>query len=139
MDINKQPGIEFNGIILVRESFWRDKNLKENIKFDIEFDFNIAKTPDSIDFNLSMTTKCKGLNENDEKEVIKLEVEFVGLFQYISGQENMNSDDFIKNSAPAIMFPYIREHISMITQKAGITPFYLAPINFIALLRNTDI
>lgn len=36
------------------------------------------------------------------------------------------------------MFPYIREHISTVTQKAGIKPVLLAPINVLAMLRETE-
>ncbi|XZK49641.1 protein-export chaperone SecB (plasmid) [Clostridium perfringens] len=34
------------------------------------------------------------------------------------------------------MFPYIREHITSVTQKAGIQPIVLPPINIRALLNN---
>ncbi|MGI6649727.1 MAG: protein-export chaperone SecB [Bacillota bacterium] len=33
------------------------------------------------------------------------------------------------------MFPYIREHISTVTQKAGVKPVLLAPINVLAIRR----
>ena len=38
--------------------------------------------------------------------------------------------------SPALMFPYIREHISAVTQKAGVKPVLLAPVNVLAMLKD---
>ncbi|WP_372997002.1 protein-export chaperone SecB [Lutispora sp.] len=136
MDINKQPGIKVNGIILVSEKFSREPDISSDLKTTVDFDINLNKIENTDKFNVILTTSVKGMSE--EKEVFNLECTFVGLFNYINGEENMEMDDFAKHNAPAIMFPYIREHISSITQKSGIKPIYLAPINVVALLSEKE-
>jgi preprotein translocase subunit SecB len=42
-------------------------------------------------------------------------------------------DQFAKANGPAIMFPFLREHLASITLKAGISPILLPSVNFIRL------
>lgn len=135
MDINQQPGINFKGIILTKEQFWRDIIIPKDVEIQINFNINQIKNENQKDFNVELTTN---LNCTKEKKcVANLECTFVGIFEYINGHENMDMDDFVKYNAPALMFPYIREHVSTTTQKAGMTPIYLAPINVVALINTT--
>jgi len=50
----------------------------------------------------------------------------------------MNMERFMENHAPALMFPYIREHIAMVTQKAGVKPVLLPPVNIFALMETIE-
>lgn len=47
----------------------------------------------------------------------------------------MNIDEYLKNNAPTLMFPYVREHVSAITIKAGMKPILIPPLNMRALLK----
>ncbi|MDB5032656.1 protein-export chaperone SecB [Mucilaginibacter sp.] len=42
-------------------------------------------------------------------------------------------DQFAVANGPAIMFPFLREHLASITLKAGISPILLPSVNFIRL------
>ncbi|HLR35138.1 MAG TPA: protein-export chaperone SecB [Tissierellales bacterium] len=132
MDKNKQPGISFDGIILVAEEFWRDFDVPE----DGDLDFSIEAANSKIDenYNVELETNLRIIKDDEEK--LKLQSKFVGLFSTIDGEENMDIDEYIENNAPALMFPYVREHISAITTKSGINPIFLPPINFVTLLKN---
>jgi len=132
MDLKKQPGISFNNIMLVKEKFNRDFNVPKNPEIKIDLKTNSIKdNNDSNKFQTEMTVILILTSEN--KEVLTLESTFIGLFSIVSGQENMSFEEFSSINAPALMFPYIREHITAITQKSGIKPVILQPINFIAL------
>jgi preprotein translocase subunit SecB len=50
----------------------------------------------------------------------------------------MSFEEFTSINAPALIFPYIREHITAITQKAGIKPIIIQPINFVALAKERE-
>jgi preprotein translocase subunit SecB len=135
MDKSKQPGISFDNIMLVKESFWRDFVVPAKSKVELDVKHNWNGSEGKYVSELLTTLKLIA----DEKEVLKLESTFVGLFSIINGHENMNIEDYIKNNSPALMLPYIREHISCITQKAGIRPVLLPPINIVALIKtNTE-
>ncbi len=38
MDKAKQPGISFDGIILVEEKFWRDYAIPQDVKLDLKIE-----------------------------------------------------------------------------------------------------
>jgi preprotein translocase subunit SecB len=134
MDKDKQPGIRFDSIMLVKEEFLREPNVPE----EAVPDFNIGMGWSNQDNNyiVEINTTLKLIYEG--KETLKLDNTFVGIFSVIESSENMNLEDFIKNNSAAIMFPYIREHISSVTQKSGVKPVLLPPINIIALLKKSD-
>ena len=132
MDINKQPGINFKGIILAEERFWRLPNAPIDSSVNVQFEFSAQKNETNGNYYAELKTILKMLHERNE--VLSLECTFVGIFSYIKREENINMDDFIKYNCPALMLPYVREHISSVTLKAGMKPVLLAPINIIALL-----
>ena len=132
MDKSKQPGISFEGIILAKEKFWRDYTVPEEAVSDISISvkYNNEENNWATEFLFSLRLVYQ------EKDVLTLECVFVGFFSIIEGEENMDIERFVKNNSPALMFPYIREHVSTITQKAGIKPVLLAPVNVIAMLED---
>lgn len=130
MDKTKQPGIRFDGIILVEEKFWRDYVIPEDTKLDLKIESGSSKLDNS--YNIELKSILRLIKE--DKEALILESKFIGFFSVIEGDENMDIDEYIKNNAPALMFPYIREHISAITIKAGMKPILVPPLNMKALL-----
>lgn len=135
MDMNKQPGILIKGIILASENFSREPILPTEILTNVNFDFKLNIS--DIDSNLEVTTTLKGTK--DDIEYFSLNFMMVGIFSTIEGQENLEMESFLKHNAPAIIFPYIREHVSTITQKAGMPSVILAPINLGALLNQSEL
>lgn len=134
MDKSKQPGISFDSIMLVKESFWRDYVVPENSKLD--FQIGMGWNHEDGEYFVELDTILTLIYE--EKEVLKLESTFVGVFSLIEERQNMDIQEYIKNYSPGLMFPYIREHISNITQKSGSKPILLPPINVIALINQSE-
>ncbi len=129
MDKDKQPGINYDGIILVEEKFWRDYEVPDGS--EIKFDINVSKNNIGREYNVEIESILKLIYE--DKEVLSIESTFVGFFSVIEGKENMDIESFIKYNAVSFMIPYIREHISSITMKSGINPILLPPMNIYAL------
>lgn len=130
MDKTKQPGINFDGIILTEEKFWRDYSIPEDLSIDLEF-----QSSNSIEDNkatVEVFTNFKLVD--DTQEFLTLDLKFVGFFSTIEDEENMNIEKFIKDNSLALMYPYIREHITNITSKTGIKPVILPPINLRAII-----
>lgn len=120
-------------IVLVESSFKRavhidfsNKNLKNNIDIDIQ---------NSINDNILGVTVTLKFNTLIEKEIlISSEIKMAGNFEF-SKNTNVPLDDFGNINAPAIIFPFIREHLSNTSMKAGIQPILLPPINFVDLAK----
>jgi preprotein translocase subunit SecB len=144
MDMSKQPGINILAIILLKESFYRVKAMPKAVDVNIEFNSVHEKVADSDNTQLIIKTKLVGksseiIKETNDNIAYVLEFDYVGVFTILPGEENMPMDEFIINNAAAIMIPYIREHISSITQKASIGTIYLKPINVVALLNKNKL
>jgi len=137
MDLSKQPGIVFESILLVEEEFWRDRVIPENLNVILSINIESGKMESRCSLLLECNLKLMS-EETDAVEVCRLRARFMGYFIQTPGQENMEIDDFLKYNAPALMFPYVREHISTITQKAGLKPVYLPPMNWHAALLTSN-
>lgn len=113
-------------------SFSREKlNIDDNLK--IFFDHEIRKNNNDTDVVLSVLI-------NDENNALKLSVELVGTFAF-SNSENVNKnlyDNLINKNAIAILFPYLRSQVTLITSQPNMTPIILPPININTLLKNDD-
>lgn len=130
MDKTKQPGINFDGIILVEEDFWRDYLVPEELAIDLDFSTN-----NSLEKDRAIVEVITNLKLIEDKEVfIRLDFKFVGFFSIREGNSNMSMESFISNNALALMFPYIREHVMSVTSKSGIKPVILPPINLNAMI-----
>ncbi len=134
MNKSKQPGIKFESIFLVKENFERKNTLKDNLKIDIHFEINNDLEDERSAVELQTFLK---LIDKDDNTLFNLNFSYVAIFSVVEKYKNMEMDSFIKNNAPALIFPYIRQHIQEVTTNAGLVPLILPPMNLIALI-NSD-
>ena len=73
-------------------------------------------------------------NINEEGGTYKLSLTTVGLFE-ITDKHAVTNEDILKANTVAIMFPYVRSQISLLTTQPGITPLVIPPININNLLK----
>lgn len=62
----------------------------------------------------------------------------VGSFQAGQGALSVGFAQFVREHAPAILLPYVREHISALTSRGPHGTFFLAPINIVRLVKDFD-
>ena len=98
-----------------------DGKLLLEVKKAIEF--NQEKSEHTVALNVSVT--------NESAEFI-VNVECVGVF-YISETDPM-SNTLINRNTVAILFPYVRSQITLLTSAPGVQPIVLPAINIIQLL-----
>ncbi len=105
------------------------KEWKPEIKIDFE-----AKpqklNDDTFEVDLRVTATCK----LGEEVAFICEVHQAGLF-LIKNVDEATLDYLLSGVAPNILFPYAREHISTLVNKASFPPLLLRPINFEAMYR----
>lgn len=132
MDLDKQPGIRFIDILLAKETFERIPEYPDQVTVNLEFKYNFSKADDYI---AELTTVVTCQSESGEN-VLTLESQHIGIFDVVQGEENMGIDEFMVENAPALMFPFVREHIYSVTKKAGVNPIALPPVNIRAMISN---
>jgi len=67
-----------------------------------------------------------------EKTMFLVEVAQAGIFQ-IRNVPDGDLEPLLATACPTIIFPYARETVSDIINRAGFPPVYLAPVNFEAI------
>ena len=67
-----------------------------------------------------------------EYDIVNFDIEYHAIFESVNpiNEEFLNSD-FVKISAPAIGFPFLRSYVSSISVQSGIPPIILPSINFV--------
>lgn len=127
---NNTPKSGFNvlNIILVESTFTRVNQVifdQATIQNDMDIHVDTAVNGEQINVaeTVTITQKCKDV------EQVKIKVRMVGLFEHF-GEITLPLETFGKINGAAIIFPYIREHITSLSQKAGLPPIILPTVNF---------
>lgn len=95
--------------------------------FQIEYAVN---NQNASKFRIKINTRVKNKTES-----VLLNLETIGVFTV--DKEGVNDDigdHLIKVNTVAIMFPFIRSQISLLTTQPGLEPILLPPININALM-----
>ena len=131
MDKTKQPGIIFSSIMLIEEKFNRAPDVSGKLAHKLDFEYSYSTE------NLNSFLSINYILENEkEEQVLSLHAKFVANFKINSEHSNMSVNSFLEHNAAALMFPYLREHVSRITSNAGIPGFNIPPINVYAFIEN---
>lgn len=131
MEKPKGSGYKIQNIILIESTFHR----KVDINFDgTPFENQIDIQKDSYDieneenkFGVNLTIVFDAHQHGEVSFQIK--VKMAGLFEK-QGETALPTENFKEINAPAIIYPFIREHVSSLTLKAGIGNVLLPSVNF---------
>jgi len=130
MDKTKQPGISFDDVILKELTFSRKEGYSDKPELNVFLDANVSFSPNEDRLVYEMSCEIK-----DGNEYFNIKCVMIGFFSVIEGKENMSLKEYSNLSAPAAIFPYIRETIASTTTKAGIPPVIIPPTNLSLLKR----
>lgn len=127
--------INLESIVLIKSIFTRDLVLiaddRSKIVQDVDFTISnsdLTKDKFAIYLNVVFTIKYEG------QTIVDLQVSYAGSFDKNNAAIDAKSlDTFAEINAPAIIFPFVREEVAMITSKAGIGTVLLQPVNFVEL------
>ena len=104
-----------------------EENNEYSTSFEIEYAISSAdKTKVKVCINAAISNENKSLNMN---------LQTIGIFQIDKIDiDESTYEHLIKANTVAIMFPFIRSQISLLTTQPGIMPVMLPPININALI-----
>ncbi|NLX73472.1 MAG: hypothetical protein GXY94_09245 [Bacteroidales bacterium] len=126
-----ESGFQINNMILLESSFKRINNVSfgDNIGNDlsINVDVNVKDKTIIVAEEVSVVQKFQ------ETEQVNIKVKMVGIFDVIGNSTITDLNEFGRVNGAAIIFPYIREHITNLSLKGGIGPILLPPVNFTKL------
>lgn len=125
---NTDSGFQINNLVLAESSFARipnvifGENTKNNFNVNIEVGVN--------DKVITVVEEVTLVQRFKEVEQVKINVKMIGVFECIGDSPLTDFKQFGRVNGAAIIFPYIREHITSLSLKAGISAIILPPVNF---------
>lgn len=97
---------------------------------DDEYNINISpsgiKSKDRFDLTLKIEIK-------DKNEVVSIDITVVGIFYFRENIDIKMLPHYFAVNAPAILFPYIRAYISLLTSLSGVGTVLLPTLNLSSL------
>lgn len=126
--------VQFNGYRVIKAAFTATDVMPcegDEIELNPDFVRSINKIGDDA-YSLTLGVKI-GTQESDDKLPFIIEVILEGEFT-LKGE--YNADKIMKTSAVAILFPYLRVTLSMLTNIANINPLILPTVNLVQMFEN---
>ena len=120
MDIKDiKSNLQMKNFCFSKFSFVRDKVIK-NGELNVDIKKNIISIGDH-EYNVILTTTI----EKDD-----MNIELVAEAQFLYESEDYSREESIINTnTVAIMFPFIRSQVTLLTSQPGMVPIILPPIN----------
>jgi len=122
-----ESGFKINNLILVESCF----NRINNVVFEgFKKDLNI-RTDVSVNGNVITVAEEATITQTyNEVEQVKIKVKMVGIFECIGEPSIRDFGEFGKINGAAIIYPYIREHVTNLSLKGGVGAIIIPPVNF---------
>ena len=106
--------------------FHQNKDANKVGRIDLQINYHL----DMIEKTTTEAEIVFGVTIKDAEERINLRLVANGIFEIgVELPANVTKEMILKNNAVAIMFPFIRSQVSLITTQPGLAPVMLQPIN----------
>jgi preprotein translocase subunit SecB len=117
-------------VSLIESTFTRLPSIDRNehaVTNEIAIEHEVFETSFDNKFGVILILDFTG--KQSDLEFCKSRIKMLGIFEKI-GEPALNEDTFKKINAPAIIYPFMREHLHNICLKAGIINVLLPTVNF---------
>jgi preprotein translocase subunit SecB len=124
-------GYKIESMLLLESTFSREVDIEPQFIKDLTSEVDIKSdaretTPDNK-FAVIVKLHFRGMQQ--EKQVCNAIISMIGAFEKY-GEPALTDDKFKAVNAPAIIYPFIREHLYSLCLKAGLANVLLPTINF---------
>jgi len=124
-----ESGFSISNLILLESNFKRIQNVTFNnpeVKQNINIDVDVSVKDNTI-FVKIVTQYSQVFNEIEE---VNASITMAGVFEKTGDSKLEDLENFGYINGAAIIFPYIREHLTNLCAKAGLGLIILPPVNF---------
>lgn len=125
---NLQSGFKINNLLLLESTFSRIINVtfdNPDVLQNIDVDVQVAVNENTV----VVTEEIKYNQTFNEVQEVSAVIKMVGVFEKF-GDSILDLENFGNINGAAIIFPYIREHLTNLTSKAGLGLIIIPPFNF---------
>ena len=128
--IDNQSGYQTLAIALIESEFKRSVEVHENADAKPSVNIDVTHGINGNDIRCSVELKYSSSYEGVVE--VSSRILMQGVFKRV-GNPELSIETFTKSNAPAIIFPFLREHLASQTLKALLRPVVLPPVNIKAL------
>jgi preprotein translocase subunit SecB len=130
MENNNQleSGFRISNLVLLESNFVRESNVTFNNP-EIKQDINVEVGVNVLDNNVFVTETVKFSQVFNGITEVSATIKMIGVFEKF-GETQLDLEEFGHVNGAAIIFPYVREHLSNLSAKAGLGLIFLPPANF---------
>lgn len=124
-----ESGFQITNLILLESTFKRIPNISfnaPNVHQETKVDVNVSVNNNTVFVN----EKVEYIQTLNDVEEINCSIVMVGIFEKIGESKLDDLEQFGNINGAAIIFPYIREHLTNLSAKAGLGLIILPPVNF---------
>lgn len=122
-----ESGFRILNILLLESSFNRIESVEFNnpdIKQEINVEVNVNVNGNTV----AVTDQIVYKQIFNDIEQVSAVIKMIGVFEKV-GDSPLDLEKFGQVNGAAIIFPYIREHLSSLSAKAGLGLIFLPPVN----------
>ena len=106
---------------------------RKSINYEMNFNREISGSPDGIHFKVSLVANVW----SKEDQEIQLRIALTGLFICDCENEALKQE-LVRYNTVAIMFPYLRSQISLVSTQPDMPPITIPPMNIVGLFKEVD-
>ncbi|NDP28283.1 MAG: hypothetical protein GZ087_12780 [Flavobacterium sp.] len=125
---NLESGFKINNLLLLESTFSRVINVtfdNPEVVQNIDVNVNVSVNENTV----VVTEEIKYNQTFNEIQEVSAIIKMVGVFEKF-GNSVLDLENFGNINGAAIIFPYIREHLTNLTSKAGLGLIIIPPFNF---------
>lgn len=123
IDEKFKSSVQLKGIHLLTSVFKKSKTVNKMSGFEMNIKKKSEQNQQNITCELTISLSSK---TNPD---FQFEVSMLGTF-LLKGELHFSIENFKNMNAPAIIYPYIRQHVRSVSLEAGLSPIILPVINF---------
>lgn len=124
-----QAAYSIVNILLLESSFKREGQIDfETVQQAVKVDFGSGKNEATGELLVELSVVLTA-TQAEAAFAYEARVKMIGLFRK-TGEGELDEDFFMNQNAPAIIFPFVREHITSLCRQAALNNVFLPPLNF---------
>jgi preprotein translocase subunit SecB len=123
-----ESGFRITNLVLLESNFVRESNVTFN-NTEIKQDINVEVGVNLLDNNVFVTETVKFSQVFNDVTEVSATIKMIGVFEKF-GETQLDLEEFGQVNGAAIIFPYVREHLTNLSAKAGLGLIFLPPANF---------
>lgn len=127
----KPAGYRVESVLLLESNFKRttDTEISNSDRISNEIEVLPTAHETTLEGRFAVTLYIKYHGLQNGVQICSAEIKMIGVFEK-HGEPSLSDDKFKSMNAPAIIYPFIREHLHNLCLKAGIANVLLPTVNF---------